>query len=216
MKSGRAFLFLIALSFTTIYFGCSKSDNTPAAKVIVPTSAPDTRLCDGTGHNINYYPLDSTDSWSYSYTINNVHQGSVPVLTNLGHHRRAFDTINKYSMLIDPTTWINTDTSFLREDTLSHNIYNYNVAAAVEYLEVPAAPSLGDNWSVGGVFTKKVTSLSTQITATDCWYTNLMEITVFNGTTIIAKYYYKRGFGLVDKKDVSATKEYLVKAIHFI
>lgn len=211
MKNSKLLLFLFSMLSISVYYGCKKEDPAPEPRVIVPTVAPDNTICDGNLKN-TFCPLDSATAWAYTYKIAGVVQSITPYISVTDSA-----TYGSYSfaMLVDVSSLVDTMVTYLREDTTSHDIISYNVGAAQEYLEVPNAPTIGQSWTIPGSLYKKVTNLSADLHTASCWYTNLLEISVFSGNTIVYKYYYKRGFGLVCKKDMLNDKNYSVSSVHF-
>jgi len=210
MKSFKAIAILFTIVFSTVYYGCKK-DATSDPQPIVPTVVPDNTICDGNLKS-TFYPIDSFTRWTYNYKLAGVTQSSVPFIISVDS--ATFGSF-KYAMLVDTTSLLDTTVTYLRQDTTTFDILNYNVGTSQDYLEVPASPTIGQYWSIPGSLTKKVTNLSADLHTDHCWYTNLLEISVFRGNTVIFKYYYKRGFGLVDRIDPINLKEFAISDVHF-
>ncbi len=212
MKKTQTILILMAVLCTIGYYGCKKSTDDPAPAPPNPVGSPN-YLCDGNGHT-TYYPLDSTDTWTYSYKIFGVNQSS-PHLTVTGHANYGG---HKYAVITDATHIMYNSAYYLREDSVSHDIINFNDNNSQAYLEVPNAPVLNQDWNLQGVaYHKTVTNLSASITTASCTYSGLLEITEYNGpastTNIVTKFYYKKGLGLVYRLDPgSLSDEYAATA----
>jgi len=186
MKTSKTVLFVLAVLSITMYFSCTKKAEEK------PTPIPASDLCTGNG-KASYYPLKINNSWKYAYTISGYSQPG-PKLKMV-----RYDTISGvgYSVIDDQANVMYTGDRYMREDSAA-NIYNYNSSLSTEYLEVPASPTLNQSWVVGNGYTRKVTNLSASVSTGFCSYKGLLEISYYNsGGTLITKYYYKRGLGLV-------------------
>lgn len=182
-------ILLIAMSILTLS-SCKKDKNEEST----PATPSVNKLCDGNSSS-SWMPLDSANSWSYSYTIGGIGQTS-PTIIITGHSVRGGKT---YAVTNDASYMMQTDDRLFREDA-SHNIYYYSDNDNAEYLEVPGTPTLNQSWAYGtGGYTRKVTNLSASFTTGSCSYTGLLEISYFNGSNQLQdKYYYKKGLGLVE------------------
>jgi hypothetical protein len=180
-------ILLIALS-VLILSSCKKDSNdaTPATPAV-------NKLCDGNGGS-SWMPLDSTDSWTYHFTIGGIAQNS-PTVVVTGHQTRGGKL---YAVTHDDSNLFQFDDKYLREDA-SHNLYYFDTNDNTEYLEVPGSPTMNQSWAYGsGGHTRKVTSLTGAIATTGCNYTGLLEISDLSSSGVVQnKFYYKKGLGLV-------------------
>ncbi len=157
MKSTKSILILIALLSTTVYYSCKKSTEDPAPAPPNPAGSPN-YLCDGNG-DTTYFPLDSANTWTYYYRILGLNQTS-PHITITGYTNVLG---HKYAVLTDATILMYSTPYLLREDSVSHDIYNISTVNGLSYLEVPHSPAINQDWALpggAGAYHKTVTNLS--------------------------------------------------------
>ena len=183
------FFFIVSFCFLIVISSCKKNESKDDEQT--PTPTPINYLCDGNGKNI-YFPLDSTFSWSYSYTLGGITQSSPPKYQVVGHETHDGKV---YAKIEDVNSYYSE--KYFREDISNHNIYSYNDYNNTEYLEIPYTPTLNQSWNYSSN-TKKVTNLSASVTTASCSYSGLLEVSEYDNTDVLTnKYYYKKGLGLV-------------------
>ena len=189
----RLLIMTILLFAIVILITSCKKDDSNTTVVPPPTNSGST-LCDGNGKT-TYFPLDSANSWTFIYTLNNVTQTVVPNLYVNGYVMHGGV---KYVDIQDKANWLYASHLIIREDTTNQNIYRYNTINYKEYLEVPSSPTLNQSWAISsGAVTRKVTNLSATLTTSSCSYKSLLQITEYNDTIVQGIYYYKKGLGMV-------------------
>lgn len=183
MKKTLFTAILIFVGTIVIVESCQKDDPAPTANV----------LCNGSSKT-SFFPLDSANNWNYDYSMSS----ESPDLKITGH--TTFSS-KVYAVLVDASDIMYSSAIYLREDAVNHNIYCYNDLNSTEYLVVPASPQLNQSWEGSSIFTKKVTNLSASVKTAKCSYIGLLEISEYDGTDLVGKYYYKKGLGLVCRKE---------------
>jgi hypothetical protein len=168
---------------------CKKSDsgNGDASK--------DT-ICDGNGSK-SWLPLEVQNQWKYTIVGLNIE----PRLTIINS---AVVNSKTYWVVRDTTGVMQLGDLYLREDPKSNNLYALDLnSSSGEYLYLPASPVLNQSWMY---FTHvlKVTNLAATFSTSACSYTDLLEVSVYNGADIIDKHYYKKGLGLVGTESCGA------------
>jgi hypothetical protein len=181
---------LVAAAFILVPSCKKKDDNSSSTST--PTTPTTSTICDGNGKT-TYFPLDSTDSWTFSCSFMGQNEGSATV-TVIGHN--TYSGVN-YAELNDPSHLLYTSDNYYREDATTHNIYWYDTYGFAEYLLIPASPTLNQTWTASSSTTKTVLSLSATYTTSSCSYTGLLEIGEYSSGTLKYTYYYKKGLGEV-------------------
>lgn len=163
-------------------------DDTPTTNV----------LCDGKGGNV-WMPIDSTNNWTYSYTIAGISQGN-PVLTA---GTTAEHDGNTYRVITDGSGGMMLLVDYeVREDASTHDLYKWYDFYGEEWLEIPGSPTLNQEWPIYVNHTRKVTNLNASLSTSSCSYTGLLEIQDLDANQqTVRTYYYKKGLGLVKQSE---------------
>ncbi|MBC7426828.1 MAG: hypothetical protein H7321_09865, partial [Bacteroidia bacterium] len=129
----------------------------------------------------------------YSVSENGVYQFNN---TDIQVLKDSFINGHQYAAIADSSYRIYSGMRFLRQDGSTKNIYFYNSDSTMEYMEIPGEPAMGQTWKYFNL-SKNVTNLSASIKTNYCNYSGLLEISDFDGVTLKAKRYYKKGLGLI-------------------
>lgn len=153
---------------------------------------PVNQLCDGKGGS-TWMPSDSTNTWSYEFTIAGMHQSSPTLVAG----STSTHDSKTYRRITDSSNLMFLDDYEIREDA-SHNMYRYYDFDGSEYLEVPGSPTLNQSWPLYSGRSRKVTDLNASLTTDGCNYTGLLKIAVLDNNQNPVQYeYFKKGLGLV-------------------
>jgi hypothetical protein len=171
----------------------TKTDTTKIDSIITDTVKPPVNntnlICDGTTLN-EYMPIKYGNTWMYDNSF--------------------FDNYElKDSMTYNEKKYFKngSNNTYYGVDPLSKDIYYYNGNSQMEYMMLPANPSLNQTWEfpnkIAGWKTDylKVTNLSTTTKTLKCSYKDVLEVSLYSDkdhTKLIAIYYYKKGLGLVN------------------
>lgn len=146
-------------------------------------------LCDGTTKN-EYMPIKYGNTWMYDNSF--------------------FDNYElKDSMTYNEKKYYKNGSNnvYYGVDPISKDVYMYNGNSQLEFMMLPANPTLNQTWEfpnkIAGYKTdyRKVTSLNTTTKTLKCTYKNVLEVSIYSdkeNTKLIAIYYYKKGLGLVN------------------
>jgi hypothetical protein len=144
-------------------------------------------ICAGNGSN-SYFPMAMNNVWKYATSGTTVDYE----LKITGTQVYSGKTYNVF-------TWDDYFSSnmyyYYRADSVG-NIYSY--VGSSEKLWVPANPTVGQGWVIGGD-SMKVVSLNATATTQLCTYTDLLQIDRKDNSTggVVLRYYYKKGIGMV-------------------
>lgn len=185
----RSISVLLCAALLGVLVSCKKKSSDPEPEP--ETETPVNQLCDGNG-GASYMPLDSTDSWTYTYKIGGITQSTHPSPKVMGH--QTYGGV-KYAYIHDSPAF---GDSYYRENVTTHDIYEYDTNSSNEYLAIPGSPTLNQTWN-NAYATRKVTNLSASKSTASCTYSGLLEITetTTGSSPTTTKYYYKKGLGLV-------------------
>lgn len=180
--------------------GCKKDEtenpsnpSNPSNPTVPPVST--NKLCDGNGTNA-FMPIVQQNRWEWKQ------QGS----GNVVHTWKLNGTqvIDSKTYQVMNVVWDSgfTETDWYFRVAADGTVYRY--ANSTEYVYLPAAPTLNQQWtypSVGaqaGQGFRKVTALNKTLSTSSCSYTGLMEIKEYSSATNVnTTYYYKKGLGIV-------------------
>jgi hypothetical protein len=194
------YLLLICLSIVVFIAGCKKKKSEEPAPT---TLTPPNYICSGNGTN-SYYPLTLSNSWTYSSKKDGVIQPET-----FTEKVKGYKTFGAYTYSVNVGRTDTTTSSYYREDAYYKDIYSYNTDTGTEYLLIPGTPVLNQSWPVKYGLTSKVTNLSATISTSSCTYTGLLEITDYNGSSVImVKTYYKKGLGRVYTQSIFSGRTY--------
>ena len=148
-------------------------------------------ICTGNGQN-SYFPMAQNNVWKYG-----------------GYS----DTTSDYQITISGTQVFNSVTynKFAKDDYFSSllyfyyrvdgsgNIHEYSDPYNMEYLFIPANPTVNQKWGITGDDTLKVASINATVTTPVCSYTGCLQIDRIDGGSgsVSVRYYFKKGFGMV-------------------
>jgi hypothetical protein len=207
-KQMRYKVFFSLVLGLALFTSCSKKPSNNTTSTTGGTTTTPTVLCDGKTGNTSYYPLASGDIWVYILTVGK-ETHTVKSKTAVFNSKTYFDI----SVLDSPNT--PTD-EFYRVDTAG-NIYYFNLGTDSEYLFIPANPVVNQSWRypVGyplsnSFGTRKITALNYGLTNNYCTYSGLIQIEEFTQNAgFIESYYYKKGLGLVARRNNSTVNDNL-------
>ena len=225
LKTKLFFYFFILFPATVfLYSGCDKDDdsNDPAPSCGDgiqnqgetgidcggPCAACATIMCNGNGEN-KFLPLTNANYWKYSdLDASNSHYS----LTVNGTQAIGPNTYQVIEFCMFPPNCTVSSNYYLRTAS-NGDVYQY--IDSMEYLLVPANPSVNQNWpfpvqtSIGS---RKVMNINASVTTYDCSYTGCIEIREFNTSQQTWKiFYYKKGVGQV--YEVAGTEIYRLVGI---
>ncbi len=160
---------------------------------VIPAPLVSTILCDGNGSN-SYFPLVNGDTWKYNHSILMSLQTIEPELVIFGT-----TTINSltYFQLKDNQVYLYSTTQNFRSDLGTNDVYLNSNIDSQDYLFVPGTPILNQEWACDNGNIRKVSNLTASVNTASCHYKDLIEISVFNGETLIQREYFKKGLGRV-------------------
>ncbi len=189
-----------------IYNGCSDDDkdNTPAATCSDgiqnqgetgidcggPCTSCPTNVCTGNGSN-DYFPMALGNYYSF-------HESGFPDYTDTITGTEVFDSLT-YFAFERPDRFHFDPPSFTYYREASGVVYEYNDGLNVEYVLIPANPTVNQTWNIGSE-SRKVISLNETKTVGTCTYTELLRIDQFYSSGNLAhSTYYKKGVGKVTR-----------------
>lgn len=197
MKS-KQFAILCSAMVIGSLASCKKSETTTPAEETPVVVTPVNKICTGNG-TTSYFPLDSLNTWGFSYTISGMTQTSSPLYKVVG---TILYNSKRYTNIDDIGSF--NQNIYLRVDALSLDIYEYNSSNGQEYLYIPVNPILNQSWTIQ-YGSRKVTNLSATKTTTSCTYTNLLEISDLDVNGVAYKMnYYKKGIGMVNMTETGS------------
>ncbi|MEI6764740.1 MAG: hypothetical protein WCM76_03805 [Bacteroidota bacterium] len=176
---------------------CKKSDSGKDGDATKDT------ICEGNGGK-SWLPLAVHNQWKYTIESLNLE----PKLTVINS---TVENSKTYWVIRDSTGLMQLGDLYLREDPKSHNLYALDLnSSSGEFLYLPASPELNQSWMY---FTHllKVTNLAATYSTSTCSYSDLLEVSVYDGISIIDKHYYKKGLGLVGTESCGAMTGILFK-----
>lgn len=197
MKS-KQFAILCSVVVITGLSSCKKKTSTPTEDTTPVVVTPVNKICTGNG-TTSYFPLDSLNTWGFSYTISGMAQSSSPLYKVVG---TILYNAKKYSNIDDIGSF--NQSMYLREDIVSHDIYEYNSSNGQEYLYIPVNPVLNQTWPIQ-YGSRKITNLSATKTTSSCTYTGLLEISDLDVNGVAYKLnYFKKGIGMVNTTETGS------------
>lgn len=199
-----------ALMFT-LSTGCDKDkdtdDDTENPSNPNNPNTPTNVLCDGNG-TASFFPLVQQNEWKFkgSGSSNNIDTWKI----------NGTESYNGNTYLQVNVTWnggFSESTKYFRV-AANNDVYQYSdyYGTGQEYLLVPAAPTLNQQWtfpvssSVEGEAFRKVTAVNKSLSVGNCSYTGLVEIKEYrNASNLLTTYWYKKGLGMVRYNSLTNT-----------
>lgn len=195
MKKLKQLSLLLIVACSMLIPSCKKKSNDP--ELVTPPPIVANTLCDG-NNSTSFYPMVLNNTWGYTYKIYTQQQTVHPSLKVTG---TTTHNLKNYFEITDQNSVMFSNPREYREDATTHNIYFYDNSWAMEYLNIPASPTLNQSWAYTNNTTRKVTNLSASLSTGSCSYTGLLEISIYNNSNVLQEVdYYKKGIGMVGSK----------------